>query len=215
MNEHEIEPVPGLPEELPPGERLLWQGAPSWPALARRALHVNKVAFWFAILIAVQLSVALSSGVPVTDAAKQAVWLALLGAVAVGLLALLARAFARSTLYSITNRRVVMRFGVAIPITLNLPFPKIASAALRTYRDGSGNIPLQLVPGEKVSYWVLWPHARPWHFAPAQPMLRAIPDARQVAELLADALEASPAKQEGAAAGSEPAPERTRQMAAA
>ena len=32
--DYEFEPVPGLPEELPPGEMLLWQGAPDWKTIA-------------------------------------------------------------------------------------------------------------------------------------------------------------------------------------
>ena len=38
MSEFDTEPVPGLPEQLPEGERLRWQGAPKWAALAVRAL---------------------------------------------------------------------------------------------------------------------------------------------------------------------------------
>ncbi len=34
---------PACPQALPAGERMLWQGAPSWRALARRSLHVRKV----------------------------------------------------------------------------------------------------------------------------------------------------------------------------
>ena len=38
MSEYEIEPIPGLPGRLPPGETILWQGAPDWRVLARTAL---------------------------------------------------------------------------------------------------------------------------------------------------------------------------------
>ena len=34
VHEHEFEPQFGLPERLPDSERLLWQGSPSWRALA-------------------------------------------------------------------------------------------------------------------------------------------------------------------------------------
>ena len=52
LNEYETEPVRGLPERLPAGETILWQGAPRWGALARRAFHVRKIALYFAILLA-------------------------------------------------------------------------------------------------------------------------------------------------------------------
>ena len=52
MSEYTTEPVKGLPELLPAGERMLWQGQPSWRALALRVFHVRKIAIYFtAILI--------------------------------------------------------------------------------------------------------------------------------------------------------------------
>ena len=38
---------------LPEGERVLWQGAPSWRGVARRTLHTRKIAGYFAALIGV------------------------------------------------------------------------------------------------------------------------------------------------------------------
>ena len=35
--EHEFEAARGLPELLPAGERVLWQGSPDWRGLAREA----------------------------------------------------------------------------------------------------------------------------------------------------------------------------------
>ena len=42
----------GLPERLPEGETLLWQGRPSWRQLALRAFHVREIAIYFALLLA-------------------------------------------------------------------------------------------------------------------------------------------------------------------
>jgi hypothetical protein len=186
--EYDYEPVPGLPEELPEGERILWQGAPRWYALARRAFHVRKLIVYFTALLGLLIVMELTAGGSVGQAMLGAGWLIALAHVSIGLLVLLAWAMSRATMYTITNRRVVMRFGVAIPMTINLPFAQIASAALRQYPDGTGDIPLLLRDHARVSYLLLWPHARPWHFAPAQPMLRAVPDGARVAEILATAV---------------------------
>ena len=185
ITEYEYEPVPGLPERLPSGEEILWQGAPRWDVLARRAFHVRKVGVYFLILIAWTVFSDVQNG---GDPVVSAFWLVIAASLAIGLLTLLARAMARSTLYTVTNHRVVMRFGVALPMTVNLPFAKITNAALRDHGDGTGDIPLTLVPKAKTSYLVLWPHARPWRFSPPEPMLRAIPEAQRVAEILATAL---------------------------
>ena len=50
MNEHDYEPIPGLPAPLPEGETILWQGAPRWESFARRAMRVRLVAGYFVAL---------------------------------------------------------------------------------------------------------------------------------------------------------------------
>lgn len=190
MNEHEFEPVPGLPEPLPAGERILWQGAPRAAALAVRAFHVRKVGAYFALLMAWRAATDLADGLGAAAAATSAIGLLPVALVAIGLLALLARATARSTLYTITDQRVVMRFGIALTMALNVPFRTIESAALRRHGDGTGDLPLALADGQRISYFVNWPHVRPGRRGKAQPMLRAVPDADRVAELLSAALAA-------------------------
>lgn len=194
MSEFAFEPVHGLPENLPPGEALRWQGAPNWRVLARRAFYVRTVAFYFGLLMLLRFVFMLSSGAGLKEAVLAALWLALLGALAVGILALLAWLYGRSTVYSITDRRVVIRFGVALPMAVNIPFKIIESAGLRTYPDGSGDIPLVLGGSQKVSYLIMWPNVRPWRFANAQPMLRGILDAAEVAEILSEALRSATAE---------------------
>mgnify|MGYP006304994857 CR=1 FL=1 len=192
MSEFAFEPVHGLPENLPPGEALRWQGAPHWRVLARRAFHARTVAFYFGLLILIQFAyLLLGGGAGLKEAVLAAFWLFLLGGLAVGILVLLAWLYSRSTVYSITDRRLVIRFGVALPMAVNIPFKIVESAGLRTYPDGSGDIPLVLGSGQKVSYLIMWPNVRPWRFNNAQPMLRAIPDAKNVAEILAEALQSA------------------------
>ena len=65
------------------------------------------------------------------EAVRGAAWLVVLGAAAVGVLSLLAWALARSTIYTITRPRVVLRFGVALPMSVNLPLRLVESADLR------------------------------------------------------------------------------------
>ena len=191
VNEHEIEPVPGLPEHLPEGERLLWQGAPRWQALAVRALHVRKVIVYFALLMAWHASSAISAGESPLRALGGTVWLGMLGLLAVGVLSLIAWQAARSTLYTLTNRRIVMRFGIALPMSLNLPFTVVQSASLRVHADGTSDIPVCVVKGARIGYLINWPHVRPWHLARPQPMLRGIADGHRVADLLASSLSAA------------------------
>ena len=189
--EHEFEAEYGLPEPLPRGERLLWQGSPDGSILAIEALHWRKLVVYFAVLLAWRAENVLSGGGSAVQAAIAAAWLLPLAAFAIGIALTLATLIRRTTVYTLTDRRVVMRIGIVLTMTLNLPHRQIDGAALHAGRDGHGDIALQLAPGVRIGYVHLWPHARPWQVRWPQPMLRAVPQAAQVAALLADALRAT------------------------
>ena len=193
MNEHEFEPVPGLPEDLPAGEVILWQGAPDWRVLARRALHLRLLVGYFVLLVLVRLGSARWAGSELAVAFESVTVLAALGLCATGLFLLYAWLIARTTLYTITNRRLVMRFGLALPMSINLPFAHIKAAAVRRFPRGYGDLPLQLDHSHRVSWMVMWPHVRPWQFRRPQPMLRCIADVMAVAELVAEIASSTPA----------------------
>lgn len=191
MREHEIEPVHGLPEELPRGEGILWQGGPRWWPLARRALHLKGLAFYFGVLIAARIASAMAEGATGAELAMAPVTLIVMTVASLGLLTLIGRLQAGSAVYTITNRRIVLRVGVALPMTVNLPFDAIQSAALRRHADGTEDIILTLMPGQRASWVALWPHLRPWRFTRPEPALRALPVSSGAAQVVARALAAS------------------------
>lgn len=214
--EHEHEAQHGLPEPLPAGERMLWQGSPSWRLLARHAFHLRKLGLYFVALLAwaaavpfagrwFELASAETSG-PAARALPLLVWYALLALVGLGLVALIARLAAQAAVYTITDKRVVMRVGIVLTVTYNLPFKRIEAAELRPLADGHGDIALRLEPQTRIGWLQLWPHARPWEVRRTQPMLRCLPDAERVAALLADAWLAQ--NPQGRSAKAAPAAER-------
>lgn len=177
---YEHEPIRGLPGNLPPGEHIIWQGAPDWKRLALTAFHVRGVTFYFG-LIALWALVAGSSmgGVLAT---------ALAAGVAAGLLCLLAWLSARTTVYTLTNKRIVLRIGIALPTCINIPLKIIDNASLKLHRDGTADMPLVINGMAKLGWMMLWPHARPWKVAVPEPMLRAVPEGEKVSAMLARAL---------------------------
>lgn len=191
MSAPRVRAVRGLPEPLPAGERLLWQGAPDWRALSRRAFHTRKVAVYFAILIAWRAVIAAEDGQSMAGVIGAALPLLLLATGALGLLNLFAWLSARSTVYTLTTRRAVIHCGIALPMTVNLPFNKIQAAGLKSFGDGKGDIALTLPKGQRVAYLQLWPHVRPWRLRQPEPMLRCIADPAEVAVLLARNLAAA------------------------
>lgn len=200
IQEHEAEPVRGLPGRLPEGEHILWQGAPDWRVFTRTALHSRWMTGYFAILALLGLASGSLGGVVATLVS---------GVLLLGMLALYGWGVGRTTVYTITNKRVVLRVGVALSKCINLPLGQIASADLRDHGAGRGDIALGLTGKHRLGYAVLWPHARPWHFGDPQPMLRALPDVEAVAARLAEATAAVAAiertpSQNRAAATAEP-----------
>jgi Bacterial PH domain len=180
-----------LPEKLPQGEIVLWSGRPAWRSLALRAFHVRKVGIYFGLILAWRAALGLHGQFFRQGIAAEVVPILLLGFCAIGISALLAWIYCRTTTYTITNRRVFMRFGAALPMMLNLPFRVISSAAAKVHRDGTADIPLRLLGDGRVAYLVLWPHARPWHITHPEPMLRSVPDGARIVALLASALTTS------------------------
>lgn len=207
-----VEPLRGLPEVLPEGETILWQGAPDWRALALDIFHVRAVAIYGALLIVWRTATILHDGGTLGAAGLAAAWLLLLPIVACAILAVLAYATAITSVYTITDKRVVMRIGIALTLTLNLPFRTIASADFKPTFFGAGEIALSLSGSDRVSFLVLWPHARPWQVRKPQPMLRGVPDGQRVAMILARAL-ASAARQAPRAVASAPNPAPAREVA--
>lgn len=182
-----------LPEDIPQGERILWHGRPRWTHLFRRAYRADFVAAYFALLAAWNVfDAAVESGA--AAAALVGLRTLAIAIAALALLAALAWASARTALFVITSRRVVLKIGVALQVFYNLPFSQIKAATLRVEGDGGGDVMLTLAPGKRIGYLHLWPFARPFRFAHPEPTLRALADARQVGEVLGRALVAAAAE---------------------
>ncbi len=201
--DHHFEPAPGLPEALPESENLLWRGKPDRNQLAIRVFHVRKVAIYFGLLMAWSLIEAWHDGVPLAQQQSVIVSLLLIGSLACLILYSLGYLTAKHTVYTLTSERIVMAIGIALQIRLNLPFSKIEGVGLSTHKDGRGDIALTLNPEDKLSYAVLWPHARPWHFSRVQPTLRCVEKADQVAAQIAARIAASERASANAAATTE------------
>jgi Bacterial PH domain len=187
QDEFEIEPVPGLPAELPKGERLLWQGKPNWRGIALRVFHVRGVMIWFMLLSLWRAVTTVYDGMPIAAAIPPIMIYLALGLIVVGFFVLFSIWIERTTIYSITSRRLIMRFGVALPMTVNLPFSAIEKAALRPDARGGGDIAISTREGQRAQWAILWPHVRPWRFRSPEPMLRALPDAEKVSRIFANA----------------------------
>ena len=191
-------------------EKVLWKGRPDRALLARTVFHTRAVGIYFAALVALWT---------VLGEFGTAAVCAGLGLAALAILHAIATWSARTTMYILTDTRLIMRIGMAIETRINIPLKHIRSADLRERSDGHGDIVFTLGGERLLGYALLWPHARPWRLARPEPMLRAVPEASTVAATIAQARAAVGPIERNAAvldSGSEtsvPAPivERTRQ----
>ena len=176
--------------ELPAGERVLLQAKPDWWRLALSAFHLKAIGIYFAIFAAWRFGSTLHDTGSAALASERA--LSLLPAFGFGIVLLMVLAFftARATSFTLTDRRLVLRFGVALPSQLNIPLKDVDAAGIHLYGDGSADIPVSFPDGAtgRPSYFQLWPYARPFRVVMAEPMLRAVPEGDKVARLLAETL---------------------------
>ncbi len=189
-DDFEFEPVRGVPAGLPEGERLLWQGSPEWMSLAIRAYHVRKVAVYFLLLVLGRIALGFQGAHSASSIVLSSLFLLALGVSAIGILCVLAYFTSRATVYSITSQRILLRHGVAVPMTLNVPFKSIEAAELASFADHTGDVAIRVVTGQRVGYLITWPHLRPGRLAHPQPAFRALADARRAAQILGSALNA-------------------------
>jgi hypothetical protein len=197
--EHEIEPVPGLPGRLPDGEYIVWQGQPELKTVMTRLLRAHWIAIYFAIAALWSVAVGLNNSEGAWLLLGRVTFIAVAAVILFGLMFLYARAVTKTTLYTITNRRVVMRVGIAISASFNLPFKQIAGADFRVGKDGAGDVALTLKAGHGLSGSVFFPHQRGGLWRKLSPQMICLSDAKSVAEQLAVQLRAyAPTSQETA-----------------
>ncbi|SMY07049.1 photosynthetic complex putative assembly protein PuhB [Flavimaricola marinus] len=187
-DDFKVEPIRGLPERLPEGEHILWQGSPLPGRLAREAMGLHWIAGYFVLLIIWRVGVS-STQFPLSVALGHAIPFVVIGLVSCGMIYGLATIQARSAVYTLTNKRVAMRIGAALTMTLNLPYTQIGNAQLDLRKGGTGTLAFELIGDVRLSYAMTWPHIRPWRMAHTQPALRCIPDAANVARIFAEAAE--------------------------
>ena len=167
VREHEIEPVPGLPENAA-GRRahpLAGQRRAGWRSPSGRCTCAA-VAIYFALLFALdcagrdvgrRFGLGSRSGLQLGSspvASPRALGFA-------RALACLARSAA---VYTITNRRVVMRFGIALPMIRQHSVRHDRSCrTCKAYGDGTRRHSADAGwHRQRQSIVVLWPHVRPW-----------------------------------------------------
>lgn len=182
----------GVSEALPPGERVLWEGAPDAQALARHLFFIRPLTAYMVLMVLWWVGVNRAQIGTATFWMTLGMQLLLTGGLVFGAWAF-ARAIANGTTYAITDKRIVMKFGVVFPLTINLPLHYVQGASARQFADRTGQIAVQLDTKQKLAWIVLFPHVKPWTLNNPEPLLRGLTDPVKVGEILREAVLAVPA----------------------
>jgi hypothetical protein len=185
-----FEPMRGIPAALPQGETLLWQGSPLWTSHLVHSYHLRKIGIYFAVLLVWRVLAGLSESQATDTIVRGCLLIGGMGVFVAVVLSAVAYYSARTTVYTVTSERFMIRHGIALPITMNVPFSLVVGADLRVYRGGTGDICLRLRDDQRVGYLVTWPHVRPGRITRPQPSFRSLRDPEAAAEVLARAVSA-------------------------
>jgi hypothetical protein len=151
-------------------------------------LKIRWIVGYFLILSSWAVLAGLNDAQPVGGIVFSVAVLTALAGVLIGMIELFAWAVEKTTLYTITTERLVIRFGVAISMTLNLPYRQVDGVALARLGEKAGMIAIALVPEQRLSWLIQWPHVRGFRFSRPEPSLICLPDADKVANVLSAAI---------------------------
>ena len=179
----------GLDQPLPAGERILWQSAPSVRHLGSVVFRFRLVAVYLLLLVGVATVLIRDGGWPVGQAFALGLLAVPIGLIGLGVLWVLGALMARTSCYTLTNRRIILHIGVAFDRTISIPLSAVMDASIRPRgKHGLGDIAFSVKDVGGLNYMNLWPHARSFHFMPPQPALRALADAPAACEAIGEAL---------------------------
>ncbi|MEM8983288.1 MAG: photosynthetic complex putative assembly protein PuhB [Pseudomonadota bacterium] len=173
-------------------EAILWEGQPTNSGMFWRAFGARWIALYLAVLLVYRVVDALGSNGGTAAVTGAIVSVAVLTAILATIIGGLAYLTTRASAYTITDRRVIIDLGVALPMRVDVPIRLIQRADLLRHSDGSGDIVFTLTGEDRAKYFVFWPHVRPFRWLRVQPTLRSIVDIDGATRALATASGSQP-----------------------
>ena len=178
-----------LPDEvrkaIPVGEMIRWCGRPNWKSLGYHAFGVKYLTVY---LILSALYAVSQTNSPFRFGAFTVQYLPYImsGIFAGIILFFLAYLAARHTCYVITEKRVVIRTGIALVFLLNVPFKNVVSIDLQRLANGSGNLSFKAQSKKRIPYLSCWPSVRSGSLLQPIPAFRSISDVEEIGNLVGE-----------------------------
>jgi hypothetical protein len=186
MSNIEIDRLPDeVGKSIPLGEKIYWNGKPNWKSFGYHAFGVKYFSIYFFVCALYSVSQIDSSFSFGAFFIKYAPYL-ISGILAGMILLFLAYLSARHTCYVITEKRIVIRTGVALVFLLNMPLKNILSIDMKALTKGQGNVIFKVQSKKRIPYLSCWPSVKSGSFLEPIPAFRSIRDIEKIGKLISE-----------------------------
>ena len=170
-------------DAIPNGESILWKGRPSLWGFSWNLFGLKWITLYLSMLSIVSVARFFASDF-YTAFYVDFLPFFLSGIFASIILIGLAAIQAYSTVYIITENRVIIKTGAALSFLISMPFKKIKEVNLQKRGASIGTISFDLFSKKRVPYISCWPSVRPWKFKKTQPAFSCVRSVDEVATIL-------------------------------
>jgi len=170
-------------DAIPNGESILWKGRPSLWGFSWNLFGLKWITLYLSMLSIVSVARFFASDF-YTAFYVDFLPFFLSGIFASIILIGLAATQTYSTVYIITENRVIIKTGAALSFLISMPFKKIKEVNLQKRGASIGTISFELLSEKRVPYISCWPSVRPWRFKRTQPAFSCIGSVDEVATIL-------------------------------
>ena len=170
-------------DAIPNGESILWKGRPSLWGFSWNLFGLKWITLYLSMLSIVSVARFFASDF-YTAFYVDFLPFFLSGIFASIILIGLAATQTYSTVYIITENRVIIKTGAALSFLISMPFKKIKEVNLQKRGASIGTISFELLSEKRVPYISCWPSVRPWKFKRTQPAFSCVGSVDEVATIL-------------------------------
>ena len=170
-------------DAIPNGESILWKGRPSLWGFSWNLFGLKWITLYLSMLSIVSVARFFASDF-YTAFYVDFLPFFLSGIFASIILIGLSATQTYSTVYIITENRVIIKTGAALSFLISMPFKKIKEVNLQKRGASIGTISFELLSEKRVPYISCWPSVRPWKFKRTQPAFSCIGSVDEVATIL-------------------------------
>ena len=182
-----FEPPNDVLSTIPPEERVLWKGRPSFWGLSWHIFAIKWIVFYVIILL-----IALIARLGVTDFGTAFKYdffpFFVSGFLSAFFLLMLSAIQVYHCVYIVTEKRIIIKNGAALAFMISVPFKKIVGVNLQKRLAGIGTIAFELSSDKRVPYISCWPSVRPWFIKAPQPAFACIADVEAVGNIIKNSI---------------------------